>query len=353
MTAVYYTGSGQLELRPCEPVPPGPSDVRVEVVYGGVCGSDLSIFRGHRDERMRLPSIIGHEMSGSIVEVGTRVEGWSAGDRVSVMPYDTCGTCGACDQGHFHICYNMVFFGVEKAGAFQSSWTVPAHTLYKIPDNVSLDVAALVEPMSVAVHAVRTSRLKEEDFAVVLGGGPIGLLTALVATHRGGRVLVSDVDPFRVDFARDMGLDALDPNADDLLETVLSATTRAGADIVFEASGSQAAVASMSEILCSRGLMLVIAIHADPAPIDLKRCFMRELRLQAVRCYEHQDFCDAIDLIASGRDPLERLITSRVPAEKLPHTFVRMENGGPDMKTLLTIGEDTLKTNLSLSDRTS
>ena len=78
MTAVFYTGSGQLALRPCEPVPPGPSDVRVKVVYGGVCGSDLSIFRGHRDERMRLPSIIGHEMSGSIVEVGTRVEGWSA-----------------------------------------------------------------------------------------------------------------------------------------------------------------------------------------------------------------------------------------------------------------------------------
>jgi 2-desacetyl-2-hydroxyethyl bacteriochlorophyllide A dehydrogenase len=338
MPAAYYTGSGQLEFRPCEPRRPGPLDVRIEVAYGGVCGSDLSIYRGLRDERMLLPEIIGHEMSGTIAEVGADAEGWKPGDRVVVMPFDTCGDCRACQQGHFHICYNLNFFGVESAGAFQDSWTVPAHTLHSIPDGISLELAALVEPVAVAVHAVRASGLRDGDFAVVLGGGPIGLLTALVAHDRGGRVLLSEVDPFRVDVARGMGLEALDPTADDLQEAVLTASAGSGADIVFEVSGSQAAATIMSELLCTRGLMLVVAIFSEPAKIDLKRCFMRELRLQAVRCYNHEDFREAIDLIASGRYPFERMITARVPIEQLPGAFQQMESGAPVMKTLLTIG---------------
>ena len=203
-----------------------------------------------------------------------------------------------------------------------------------------MDCAALVEPLSVAVHAVRTSGLKKGDVAVVLGGGPIGLLTALVADHRGARVLLSEVDPFRIDFARGMGLDTLNPAADDLQEAVLSASARSGADIVFEASGSQAAATMMSELLCTRGLMLVVAVYSEPVRIDLTRCFMRELRLQSVRCYTHEDFSDAIDLIASGRYPFERMITDRVPVEELPGVFKQMECGAPVMKTLLTIGGD-------------
>lgn len=340
MTAAYYTGNRQLEFRPCEPRHPGPFDVRIEVAYGGVCGSDLSIYRGLRDDRMQLPEIIGHEMSGTIAEVGADAEGWCAGDRVVVMPFDTCGGCRACQQGDFHICYNMNFFGVESAGAFQDSWTVPVHTLHRIPDNISLEQAALVEPLAVAVHAVRTSGLKEGDFAVVLGGGPIGLLTALVVEHRGGTVLLSEVDPYRVDFARGMGLDALNPTTDDLYEAVLSASARSGADIVFEVSGSQAAATIMSELLCTRGLMVVVAIFGEPARIDLTRCFMRELRMQSVRCYSHEDFSEAIDLIASGRYPFEKTITGQVPVEELPGVFQQMESGAPMMKTLLTIGGD-------------
>ncbi len=335
MTAAFYTGRRQLEFRPCEPRSPGASEVRIEVAYGGVCGSDLSIYHGHRDERMQLPTIIGHEMSGTIAEVGAEVGKWQAGDRVVVMPFISCGRCRACVQGLSNICESMDFFGVESAGAFQDSWTVPAHTLHRVPEGMSLDHAALVEPLSVAMHAVRTSGLEEGDLAVVLGGGPIGLLTALVAQYRGARVLLSEVNPFRLDYARGLGLTVVDPASTDLPEAVAVASDRSGADVVFEASGSQAAATVMSQLLGPRGLMLVVAVYAEPPRIDLTSCFKRELRLQAVRCYSHEDFDDAIELIASGRYPFERMITGQVAVEDLPSVFEQMESGAPAMKTLL------------------
>ena len=338
MTAAYYTGPGKLEFRPCEPRQPASSEVRIDVAYAGVCGSDLSIFRGHRDERMSLPSIIGHEMSGTVAEVGAEAGAWQPGDQVVVLPFNTCGSCRACQQGLANICYNMDFFGVESAGAFQDSWTVPAHTLHRLPREMSLDRAALVEPVSVAMHAVRMADLKKGDFTVVLGGGPIGLLTALVARFRGGRVLLSEPNPFRLDFARGLGFDVVDPTADDLEEIVLRSTEGAGADIAFEVSGSQAAASVMSEVLCTRGLMLVVAVFGEPPRINLKSCFMRELRLQAVRCYTHVDFDDAIELIASGQYPFERVITGQVEVEELAGVFKEMETGAPVMKTLLRIG---------------
>ena len=341
MTAAYYTGQGQLEFRPCQPRKPGPMEVRIGVGYGGVCGSDLSIYRGHRDERMRLPEVIGHEMSGTIAEVGFEVQAWRPGDRVVVMPFETCGRCRACRSGYSHICYNMDFFGVESAGAFQDSWTVPAHTLHRLPDTISLKQAALVEPISVAMHAVRTSELAPGDCAVVLGGGPIGLLTASVAQHRGAQVLLAELNPFRIGIARDMGIDVMDPSAEDLKETVLQRSAGAGADIVFEASGSQAAATIMSELLCTRGLVLVISVFGEPPRLNLKSFFMRELRLQAVRCYTHEDFDDAINLIASGDFPFEQMITGQVPIHELAGVFEEMENGAPALKTLLRIGADT------------
>ena len=339
MTAAYYTGQGGLEFRPCKPRKPEPSEVRIEVAYAGVCGSDLSIYRGHRDERMCLPTIIGHEMSGTLVEVGTEVVEWQPGDRVVVLPYTTCGSCRACEQGHDHICYNMEFFGVETSGAFQNSWTVPAHTLHRLPPTMPLDLAALVEPVSVAMHAVRVSELTPGDFAVVLGGGPIGLLTALVASYRGARVLLSELNPFRVDFIRQIGMEVVDPTQVDLPKVVQQATAGGGADMVFEVSGSQVAASGMSELLGSRGLALVVAVFGEPSRINLKSFFMRELRLQAVRGYRHEDFDDAIDLVASGKYPFERVITGRVPVPELAGVFEQMESGAPVMKTLLQLGE--------------
>ena len=337
MRAAYYHGNRTIEIEPCVPRPPAADEVRIEVAYAGVCGSDLSIFQGHRDMRMRLPVIIGHEMSGTIAEAGVRAQEWREGDRVVVRPLDPCGNCPSCASGHSHVCYQLNFFGVESDGAFQSSWTVPAHTLHRLPASLPLDLAALVEPTAVAYHAVRASSLEAGQWAVVIGGGPIGLLNALVAQRQGARVLVAEINSFRLEFARSLGLETVDPRSEDLPARVLERTAGAGADVVFEVSGTEAGAAAMTGLARARGMVVVVAVFNDPPRIDLFRSFMRELRFCAVRAYEPEDFERSIELIAGRALPLERMITARHSLEELPEVFAQMESSPQIIKVLMDI----------------
>ena len=261
--------------------------------------------------------------------------GFAAGDKVVVMPLAPCGNCPACAAGHSHICHNLNFLGIDTPGAFQSYWTVPAYTLHKMPDHLSMSHGALIEPLAVAAHDVRLAGLASGDQVVVLGGGPIGMLVALVARHAGAQVLVSEINPYRVELARTLGLDTINPADEDLIKLVMQRTGGAGADIVFEVSGSQAGASIMTELLRTRGLAVIVAIFAQKPAIDLFRFFWRELRLQGVRVYESQDFAAAIDLAASGALPLDDLITDIRPLSALKSGFEDMDSGGQVMKILL------------------
>ena len=335
MKAAYYHGNRTIGIESCVPRRPAADEVRIEVAYGGVCGSDLSIFQGHRDMRMRLPMIIGHEMSGTIAEVGAQEQKWREGDRVVVRPLDPCGNCPSCASGDFHVCYHLNFLGVESAGAFQSSWTVPAHTLHRLPASLPLDLAALVEPTAVAYHAVEASSLEPGQWAVVIGGGPIGLLNALVARRRGARVLLAEINPSRLKFARSMGLETVDPLEEDLEAVVLERTGGSGADVVFEVSGTAAGAAAMTGLARARGLIVVVAVFNEAPRIDLFRSFMRELRFCAVRAYEPEDFERSIALIAGGELPLERMISEKHSLDELPEVFAQMESSPQIIKVLL------------------
>jgi len=204
MKAAYYHGQKTFKVGESVLRKPGPDEVRLKVAFCGICGTDLHIYKGGMDKRVAIPQVIGHEMSGEIAELGSNVKGWAVGDRVVVRPLHPCGSCPACKAGHAHVCYNLKFLGIDTPGALQSSWTVPAHTLHRIPSNLSYDQAALIEPVAVACHDIRRGDLKAGGEAVVIGGGPIGLLIALVAAQAGARVLISEVNPFRLKLARDL-----------------------------------------------------------------------------------------------------------------------------------------------------
>ena len=201
VTAVYYEGAGRFTLGDGELIPPGPGEVRLDVAFCGVCGTDLHIAHGHMDHRVRVPQVIGHEMSGTVAELGAGVDGYAVGDNVVVRPLDTRGETAA-DKGVSHICRDLKFLGIDTPGAFQSSWTVPAFTLHRLPAAVDLRRAALVEPLAVACHDVRRGEVAAGESVVVIGGGPIGLLVGLVARERGASVTVSEVSPFRRELAR-------------------------------------------------------------------------------------------------------------------------------------------------------
>ncbi len=339
MQAAFYEGHEVITVGPCSPLTPGPGQVQIRVSHCGICGTDLHIFHGKMDHRVKFPQIVGHEMSGVITAVGDGAGPWKPGDRVTVRPLDPCGNCPACANGHSHICMNLKFIGIDTPGAMQGLWTVPAHTLHRLPESLSFEHAAMIEPVAVACHDVRLGELKAGEFAVVLGGGPIGILIALVARATGAGVLVSELNPFRLELARSLGLEAVDPRDVDLPALVNSRTGGAGADVVFEVTGAAPAVELMTKLPRVRGRMVMVAIHGQPAPIDLFKFFWRELKLIGARVYEPQDFERAIELAAAQSLPLDRLITKVVPLEGLAGAFRDMESGGAVMKILVRCSE--------------
>ena len=335
MKASLYEGNKTMTTVDSSTVVPGAGEVRIDVAWCGVCGTDLHIYLGHMDARVANPQIMGHEMSGTIAELGEGVDGWSVGDRVVVRPLDPCGACPACAAGHAHICQNLKFLGIDTQGAFQSSWTVPAHTLHRLPDSIGLDIGALIEPLSVACHDVRLGEIAEGEQVVVLGGGPIGTLVALVAREAGGNVIISEVNPFRIEFARSLGFDAVNPLEVDLPALVMERTNGAGAHVVFEVTGIAAGAEMMAKLPRTRGRIVIVGIHAEPAPVDLFQFFWREIRLCGARVYEPQDYEKAIVLAAEGKLPLHKIVTARKPLSELGAAIEELIAGGAAMKTLV------------------
>lgn len=338
--AVRYLAARTLDTAPAESPPPGPGQVEIAPAYVGICGTDLHIFHGDMDARVAAPAVIGHEMSGLIVRVGAAVEGWSPGDAVTVMPLRWDDSCPACRAGHRHVCQHLDFIGIDSPGAMQQRWTVPATTLVRLPDSLPLDRAALVEPTAVAVHDVGRARVRDGEKAVVVGGGPVGVLIALVARAAGADVRVVEPSPHRRRIAEELGLAAWAPGTDAIPELVRQWTGDAGADVAFEVSGAQGGVDTAVEVLGVRGRLCLVAIHARPREVNLHRFFWRELTLVGARLYDRSDFEKAVTLVADGTIPAERLISKIVPLTEAPAAFQALEGGGDVMKILVNCTDD-------------
>ncbi|MEE6262770.1 zinc-dependent alcohol dehydrogenase [Plantactinospora sonchi] len=339
MRTVVYRGARRLGIEERAPEPPGRGEVSIAVAYTGICGTDLHIYHGDMDARVGASAIIGHEMSGRIAAVGEETTGWSVGQAVTVMPTRSCGRCAACRRGNSHICHAMNFLGIDSPGAMQSSWNVPADLVLPLPEELPLDHAALVEPVAVAVHDVRRGNVTGTDQVVVVGGGPVGVLIAIVARGRGARVLLVEPDPFRRAAAHGMGIDAVDPGTTDVVALVNDRTDGAGADIAFEVSGSPAGVATAVDVLTTRGRLVMVAIHPRPREVNLHRFFWRELELLGARLYQREDMAEAVRLVASGAIPAGQLISRVEPVEAVDAAFTALEGGGV-LKVLLDWQED-------------
>ena len=338
MRTLQYTGPRTLKIAEAEPSSPGAGEVQIAVAFAGLCGTDLHIFHGNMDARVTTPLVFGHEMSGVIAAVGADTSDWSVGDRVTVMPLSWDGVCPACRAGNQHICQNLDFIGIDSPGALQEKWNVPTSTLVRLPAGMPLDVAALVEPVAVAVHDVRRSELAAGDRVVVIGGGPIGVLIASVARHAGADVVVIEVDERRRTQIAELGFTTVDPIATDQTAWVEEWTDGAGADVVFEVSGAAAAVAGATGLAKVRGTIVVVAIHPQPRPVDLQRVFWRELRILGARVYQRTDFERAVELLVEGAIPTEAVITRIVDLGEAQEAFTDLENGRA-MKVLVKVGD--------------
>ena len=338
MRAAFYNGNRNIQTGPCQPEKPQENQVQLRVSHCGICGTDLHLFHGNMDHRVHFPQVIGHESSAIIEAVGPGVTNWKANDRVTVRPLDPCGQCPACQRGHSHVCQKLKFIGIDAPGAMQGLWTVPAHTLHRLPENLALETAALIEPIAVACHDVRLGETKPNEFAVVIGGGPIGALVALVAQHKGARVIVTEINPFRIKLLQQLGLEVYDPRTTDIPALVQSETKEAGADVVFEVSGTAPGAELMTKLPGVRGRVVMVAVFPKPVPVDLHKFFWREMRLIGTRVYEPQDFDEAIDLLANTQVPFAKLITGIYPLDGLEKGLLEMEQGADVMKILIDCG---------------
>ena len=336
MLTAAYVGNRTIELHAAQALPPGPGQVRIHVAFVGLCGTDLHIVHGSMDRRVQVPLIFGHEMSGTVDEVGSGVDGWATGDKVTVMPLVWDGTCPACRAGNTHICQNLNFVGIDSPGALQPFWNVPASTLVRVPQDTELRDAALIEPVAVAVHDVRRGRVSAGDKIVVVGGGPIGLIIATVARHVGGDVAVVELDATRRALAADIGFIALHPKEFDDPAWLNEWTGGAGADVVFEVSGAAAGITLALPLAKVRGTIVVVGIHSEPRAVDLQRIFWRELTIVGARVYEKSDFETAVELVSAGVIPTRTLITRVVPLADTQAGLEELETGNA-MKVLVDV----------------
>ena len=252
-----------------------------------------------------LPLTLGHEFSGTVEEVGEDVQGLKGGDRVCVQPTIYDDECLSCRRGLVNCCDKNGFIGLSGWGGGMSEHVVvPQHSVKKLPDNVSLEVGALVEPLAVGWHAVSISPYKPGDRVLVLGGGPIGLAVVQALRARSfDTIIVSEISPRRKQYAREFGAHhVIDPNKDDVVKEVQRFTHGEGVDVAFDAAGVQVGVDAAMLAVKARGMVVNIAVWEKRATLNMNELVFRERAYMGVACFALGDFEQVIDAISTGRN---------------------------------------------------
>jgi len=294
-----------------------------------------TFFQGHLDHRVPKGGIIGHETFGEIVEAPP-ASAFKGGDRVVVEPVVFRGSCRACAMGASYLCYKLKVLGVDLPGGMQEYWAVRASRLLRVPDTISDDHAALLEPLAVAVHDVARAEVKPGDAVLVFGGGPIGTLIALVARYRGARVAVAEVNALRLEILKGFGLERVGPDTD-IVAWADQWTDGTGVDIAFEVTGNPVAARTIADVVRVWGTVSIVAIHAEPVPVNLYQMFARELVMHGSRLYARADWKEAIRLVASGAVSVAPLVSRRIPLEARQRGMEEALGGGPVMKVLVEV----------------
>lgn len=335
MQAAYWTGTEAITIRQVA-VPAANSEVRIKVAYGGICGTDMMIYLG-KHPRARAPLIMCHEFSGIIDQDASSQ--FAPGTPVVVNPLLMCGECYACRNGLPHVCARLGLVGIDRDGGFAEYVVVPANTVQPIPATLPLIEAALIEPLAVAVHAVRVSDLAVGDETVILGAGPIGLMTAQVARLAGARrVWVSERSPRRIQIARDLGFAVLDSSQVDVVQELLAATANTGFPVVFETAGVQATISDTCRLARPGGQILQVGMPKTPPVVDYTQLLFREVRVTPIRVYRQEDFTLAISLAAGGKLDLRQPVTHVLPLRSLKEAMELAHQASDACKILLAAG---------------
>jgi L-iditol 2-dehydrogenase len=297
---------------------PGPDEILIETKFTGICGSDIHAFRGIHPFR-KPPVILGHELSGTVVEMGKDVKGFRLGDRVTVMPLIACGKCIHCQMGKENICLNKKVPGVEGwQGSFAQYFISKPMITYKIGESTGLDTAVLAEPLAVGIHSVyQQGGIEKGSSVLILGAGTIGILTALAAKTAGAKeIAITDLFDFNLTATKDLcGARTYSAKGGAVEEVILKDYPQKF-DVTFLCSGAAGTVKQGLQLTRRGGRIVVVGMFLEPVPIELTSISLNELEFIGSVVYDHDDFKKAVDWIDSGLFDFAKLITHIFPLEK-------------------------------------
>jgi threonine 3-dehydrogenase len=308
----------------------GPNDVLIRVHKSAICGTDVHIYNWDEwaQKTIPVPMVVGHEYFGVIEAVGAEVEGYQPGDRVSGEGHITCGHCRNCRAGKRHLCRNTFGVGVNRTGSFAEYLSLPAFNVFKVPDNVPDDVAAIFDPYGNAAHTALSFDLVGED-VLITGAGPIGIMAAAVARHVGARhVVITDVNQARLDLASAVA-DVVPVNvARESLKDVEARLKMAqGFDVGMEMSGNQAALDQMVEAMVMGGRIAMLGIPPGKSPVDWSRIVFKAITIKGVYGREiFETWYKMIAMLQNGLD-IRKVITHRFTVDAFQDGFAAMKSG--------------------------
>ena len=303
---------------PFEPNP-SPREVVVQVKAVGICGTDLHVFQGERKD-VELPRVMGHELSGIVTCVGKDVTDFSEGDRVVLDPVFACGECRACRKGHPNVCAKVCCFGVQMEGGFQDYISVPAHRLYKFPDQISMVDAALAEPFSVAANIVTRMAADAGETAVVIGAGTIGLAVTQALVGIGAKVLVSDIAEEKLQMAKAFGACQTVNSKKEDLAAAVELFTPGGADILVDAVGITPLTELTLALAAPAARVAVIGFDEKTMQVSPVSITKRELTIVGSRMNNGQ-FLKVIRWLDEGKIDPHAMITGVYPLEEIEQAF--------------------------------
>lgn len=310
MKQAIMTEPGTIDFRDV-PVPEINADqVLVRIIRLGVCGSDIHVYQG-RHPYTSYPVVQGHEVSGLIERVGSKVKSLIRGDKVTIQPQVVCGRCYACRHGKYHICDNLKVMGFQTTGAASELFAVPASKVLKLPDEMSYEQGTMVEPLAVAVHALSRTDGVSGKKILVLGAGPIGNLVAQAAMGMGAQaVLITDISDFRLSIAAKCGINyQVNPEKQDLNLAIEQHFGLDRADLILECVGAEPTTEQAVSLARKGTDIVVVGVFGTKPQVDMGLVQDRELRLIGTLMYQEKDFRTAIDLIYRGKVDLSSLIS--------------------------------------------
>lgn len=326
------------------PVPqPGPGQVLVRIRMIGVCGSDIHVYHG-KHPFTKYPVTQGHEVSGEVAALGGGVDGLKPGDKVTIEPQVFCGKCHPCTHGKYNLCEELKVMGFQTTGTASTYFAVDASKVTPLPQDMSFEEGAMIEPLAVAVHAVRRAGDVAGKRIVVMGAGPIGNLVAQVAKGMGAElVMVTDVSDYRLDLAGRCGADfAVNTAKTDFNQAMVDCLGPDKADVIYDCAGNNITI--NQAIRCARkgSTIILVAVFADMASADLAVLNDHELDLNTTMMYRHEDYVTAIELVDQGKVLLRPLMSKVFPF----HEYLRAYQYIDDHR------EETMKVLIDVQDQT-